>query len=99
MLIGTLLSFKIWAPAWFGVREKINWSSLKAYPSLCESALAAIERNKLDGDDVNCFTNELAERVFRMVQEKLSHNKSFSQLEQNVITYFNDDSARLNNST
>ena len=42
---------------WFGVREKMNWSFLKAYPFLCESALAAIERNEFGGDDVNCFTN------------------------------------------
>ena len=55
-----------------------------------------IDTNEVEGLDELPFTNELAERGFRMTNEKLQHAKTVESLEKMMIAYFNDPDARLN---
>ena len=87
---------QVWEPAWFNARQSINWDKLSSYPYLSENSLSTINKNELEGEDLNPWTNEIAERVFRMVNEKYMHCKSFAALEDEMILYFNDKNARLN---
>ena len=63
---------------------------------ICEKSKNVIKRNITNYVDSNPLTNELSERIFRMANEKIPHCKSMITLEQTLIQYFNDPSARLN---
>lgn len=84
-----------WARAWFGVRSFISWNDI------LESAISRKSKNVISKninitEGYNTQTNETAERVFRMVEEKISHCKSVVKLEKVMIKYFNDKTTRLN---
>ena len=81
------------ASAWFGVRYGIDWESVKNYPDISPSSLRTIAQNELEGEDIEPLTNELAERVFRMINEKIN---PLTRLESGMIDYFNNSSLRLN---
>lgn len=85
----------IWAKAWFGVRYCINWNEI-LHADISQKSKAVIMKNIKHFTDENPFTNEAAERVFRMVEEKRDHCKSVNKLETTMIAYFNDNMARLN---
>jgi len=87
---------QVWAPAWFNARTSINWDMFMCYPNLSLSSLVTMERNELEGVDFCPATNELAERVFRLINEKIVHSKSIQKLEKQMLAYFNDSAARLN---
>ena len=55
-----------------------------------------IDRNNFGEEDFNPSTNEVAECVFRLINDNNHHNKSVETLEKQVTSYFNDPSARLN---
>ena len=86
----------MWAQAWFGVRHGIDWDQLRNYHCISEASLHTIDANELEGEDSDPFTNEIAERVFRMTSEKLNHCKSVAKLEKQMKIYFNCPSTRLN---
>ena len=58
------------------MRHGIDWQTIINYPYLSHSSFETIRRNELEGKDIDPFTNELAEQVFRLVDEKLKHCKS-----------------------
>lgn len=84
-----------WARAWFGARQYIDWNDLMKF-NLCQKSRNVITRNIVNYDDPNPVTSEIAERVFRMTEEKIIHCKSMETLELEMIKYFNDSSQRLN---
>jgi hypothetical protein len=84
----------IWAIAWFSARQFIDWHSI-FQACTCEKSKNVIRRNIKDYADSNPYTNETAERVFRMIEEKKNHCQSIRNLELTMIQYFNDPSARL----
>ena len=55
-----------------------------------------MDKNELEGEEENPWTNEIAQKVFRLVNEKIDHCKSFDSLEKEMILCFNDDNTRLN---
>ena len=55
-----------------------------------------VDTNEVEGLDELPFTNELAERVIRMTNEKLQHVKTVESFQKMMIAYFNNPDARLN---
>ena len=74
----------------------MEWNLIKSCPLLCERALATIEINELDDEYLSLYTNEICERIFRMVKEKMSHCRSFESLASQMKAHLNDRYARLN---
>lgn len=85
----------VWAKAWFSVRNFINWQEILE-SNICPKSKRAILRNISNFLDDKPLTNEIAERVFRMVTEKIAHCKSIVRLEEVMISYCNEDSNKLN---
>jgi len=69
---------------------------LSSFENLSENARQTIKKNELEGIEESPSTNEIAERVFRMANEQLTHCKSIEILEKRMIWYFNNPEARLN---
>ena len=57
-------------------------------------SLRTIETNQLSSEDCIPYTNELPERVFRMINEKMTKCKSVAGLEKEMLLHFNADSTR-----
>jgi len=66
------------------------------FSNLSDSTLQNIAKSDLEGVNISPPTNELAERVLRMVNEKICNCKSVKSLENHMNAYFNDSEARLN---
>lgn len=76
-----------WAPVWFGVRHVADWGKLN---NLSKSANNVLEKNRLINKvEMDAPTNEFAERIFRMANEKISRCHSVESLRNALIRYVN----------
>ena len=77
-----------WAPVWFGVRDVADWSKLT---NLSESANNVLSKHNLtEKVEYKPPTNEAAERIFRMANEKISRCSSVGTLRNALIRYVNN---------
>lgn len=82
-----------WAPVWFGVRSETNWSNLR---TLSEKSRNILDKfNLKEKMEYQPPTNELAERVFRMAEEKIPRCSNIQNLRDAMIRYVNV-TAKLN---
>jgi len=82
-----------WCPVWFGVRTLADWSKLNG---TCSKGLAILEqRNLKNCIETSPYTNEQAERIFRMAREIIPRVATMNNLEKYLIRYVNDG-IRLN---
>ena len=70
---------------------------MRHHSLISEMGISTIDKNQMHGKEIEPPNNELVEQVFRMASEKLSHCKSMMAFPRNIIDYFNDKDARLNN--
>jgi hypothetical protein len=76
-----------WAPVWFGIRDLADWGKLNNIsPSSTQILMKHGLLNKLESKPP---TNEFAERVFRMANEKIPRCHSLSALRNALVQYVN----------
>lgn len=77
-----------WAPVWFGVRDLCDWSK---FETLCEKSITIVKKygliNKVENKP---YTNERAERIFRLANEKIPRCKTVEDLRNSLIRYVNN---------
>lgn len=77
-----------WAPVWFGIRNVADWRN---FNSISQSSTQILIKhgllNKLENKPP---TNEFAERIFRMANEKIPRCNSLSALRNALLQYVNN---------
>ena len=82
-----------WAPVWFGVRDIADWSKLTDLSDAARNVL--LKHGLINRVENKPPTNEFAERVFRLANEKICRCSSVETLRNALIRYVND-TAKLN---
>lgn len=82
-----------WASVWFGVRDVTDWGKLTNIGEAAKNVL--LKHGLINKIEIKPPTNEFAERVFRLVNEKISRCNSVQTLRNAVIRYVNN-SIKLN---
>lgn len=84
--LNTFIAYE-WAPVWFGVRNIADWTKLQ---TLCDKSKVILNKYGLNGKiEINPCTNEMAERVFRLTNEKIPRYGTVSNLRNAMIRYVN----------
>ena len=82
-----------WTSVWFGVRDVTDWGKLTNLGETAKNVL--LKHGLINKIENKPPTNEFAERVFRLVNEKISRCNSVQTLRNAVIRYVNN-SIQLN---